>query len=72
MDSIHDLYDKVKAHPDYVAGTYFTRADVADALDILEDEVTDAAMQSVGRALNNWLMAGSYSWEECIQDYKED
>jgi hypothetical protein len=29
VESIHDLFDKVRKHPDYVAGTVFVRDDFA-------------------------------------------
>jgi len=47
MDSIHKLWARVMAHPDFVAGAVFTVEDVKDSIANHWEEVTEDAIGMV-------------------------
>jgi hypothetical protein len=54
VESIHDLFDKVRKHPDYVAGTVFVRDDFApekvekikESTGRVEEAITEAGFEA--------------------------
>lgn len=86
MESIHDLFQKVREHPDFAGGTVFTREDVAEALmrghDDPRYDAADLKMKAAAltadqlhqsdKAIENYIFQGAYSWTEAIQDNVEE
>lgn len=82
MEDIHDLFEKVRNHPDFAGGTIFTREDVAVALfepeagwsldkDITGDmlaRVTPKVLKEAERVIYNWIFDGSYDWAEALRN----
>lgn len=78
--NIHDLMDAIRAHPDYVFGTVWTREDVVVALLDGEDDddpnvtaawldkLTDEQIAAAEMALENYTFEGAYSFGEAIRD----
>lgn len=80
MESIHELMQRVREHPDFAGGTVFVREDVAYALfgdeadedPDLEPEivarVTDAMLQESQKVIEHWIFEGVYGWDEAMRD----
>ena len=67
-ESIHDLFTKVREHPDFAGGTVFVREDVATALDVPAESVTPAMLMDAQKIIENYIFGGIYGWTEALAD----
>lgn len=79
-ESIHELFAKVRKHPEYAGGTIFIREDIAEALFEPEggwgsgptDEdvakVTEEMRKQAISIIGAFIFEGAYSWADALRD----
>lgn len=81
MESIHELFGRIREHPDFCGGTVFTTEDVAEAIFEPEDgwggekwpedekhRITPEIQSQAIHLIDSYIFNGAYSWRDALRE----